>query len=231
MLAVAGVHRYHGAADEHDHRHQLLQRPQLVPGVPRQDLCRARRQRAAGAGRERGHQGHRRGILAVPAALLGGAGAADRRGGDRLGRRGAAGDEHPALGLVQLVRRRDVLPGRLPGRLANEFLRQTTDDKLAARNVSPEAQAQSPGVPGRGPLPPRAQLLARDRSVRQHPAGDRGGPDRRHPAEAEHPPGDLRFPGQRADRHPGRPAGGRQGRDLRPCRPRRPRPCCWRTST
>ena len=43
--------------------------------------------------------GHRRGVLAVPPSLLGGAGAADRRGGDRLGRRGPPGDEHPALGL------------------------------------------------------------------------------------------------------------------------------------
>ena len=39
-----------------------------------------------------------------------------------------------------------------------------------------------PRVPGRGALPPRAQLLAWDRSVRQHSAGHRGGPDRGHSA-------------------------------------------------
>ena len=48
--------------------------------------------------------------------LLGAAGAADRRGGDRLGRRRPAGDEHPALGPSNnsfvVV---DVLPRLLPG--------------------------------------------------------------------------------------------------------------------
>ncbi len=58
--------------------------------------------------------------------------------------------------------------------LANEFLRQTTDAKLAERNVSTESQGADPDLPRRGPVPSGAQLLARHRSVRQHPAGDRG---------------------------------------------------------
>ena len=42
-----------------------------------------------------------------------------------------------------------------------------------------------PGVPGRGAVPPGAELLARDRPVRQHPAGDRSGCDSGSPPPAQ----------------------------------------------
>ena len=72
--------------------------------------------------------------------------------------------------------------------LANEFLRQTTDGlKLAAAERLARAGGGHPGLPGRGPVPPGTQLLARDRSVRQHPAGDGGRSDRIHSAARRAP--------------------------------------------
>ena len=46
-------------------------------------------------------------------------------------------------------------------------------------------KADDPAVPRRSPVPPGPELLARDRSVRRHPARDRGRPDRRTAAGAE----------------------------------------------
>ena len=100
--------------------------------------------------------------------------------------------------------------------LANEFLRQTTDAKLAERNVSPELAADIQvfraearflralsywhGIDLFGNIP----LVTEDDPIGLHGAAP------------EHPPGDLRFPGERAERHPGRSAGGRRPGNLWP---------------
>ena len=182
------LHGHHGAAEEHGHRRQRLQRPRLVPGLPRQDLRRPRGQRPAGAGRGRGHPGHRRGVLPVPASLLGGAGAADRRGGDRLGRRGHPGDEHPALGLDQLRSSSPCTTGSTSrSAWRTSSCARPPTRSWRERNVSARARGRDRRYPRRGPVPPRAELLARDRPVRQHPAGDRGGSARAHSAAPEHP--------------------------------------------
>ena len=131
------------------------------------------------------------------------AGAPDRRGGDRLGRSGTPGDEHAALGLEQSVRRRHVLSGRLPGRHGERVPAADHRGQAGGAERPARARGRHPDLPGGSQVPPGAELLARDRSLRQHPAGDRGRPDRPHGAAPEHPPGDLRFPGERADRHPG----------------------------
>ncbi len=55
---------------------------------------------------------------------------------------GLPGDEYPALGLGQPVRRRHVLPGGLPGQPGERIpAARPPPDTLAQRNVSPELTA------------------------------------------------------------------------------------------
>ena len=100
--------------------------------------------------------------------------------------------------------------------LANEFLRQTTDAKLAERNVSPELAADIQIFRAEARFLRALSYWHGIDLFGNIPLVTEADPIGSTPPAAEHPPGDLRLPGERADRHPGRPARVGRQRDLWP---------------
>ena len=200
-------------------------------GLPRAGLRRSGRQRAAGARGQAGHLGHRRGILAVPPPVLGGAGAADRRGGDRLGRRRPARDEHPALG-------RDPTPSswRCTTGSSSRSAWRTSSCARPPTTSWTSAERQR-GAPGRRSQTYRAEARFLRALSYWHgidlfgdiPLVTEEDAAGRHAAAAGHPRRALRLRRGRADRHPGG-AAGRRARPATAGRPTRRRRCCWPSS-
>ncbi len=129
-------------------------------------------------------------------------------------------DEHAAVGLIQPVRRRHVLPGRLPGQHGERVSPADHRGQAGGKKCLAGSRGRHPDLPRGSQIPSGPQLLARNRPLRQHPAGHRRRPGRGGGAAAsEHAPGDLRFSGERADRHSDRSAPGRRPANLRPRHP------------
>ena len=190
------------------------------------------RSRAAGAGRQRRHQGHRRRLLAVPAPLLGGGGAADRRGGDRLGRPGLPelntqlwAASNPFVIAMYYAR---LLPGRAGQRVPAPDHRREAETR---GTPAPDARGPDPGVPRRGALPPRAEYWHGIDLFGNIPLVDRGRHAGTHAAGAEHAPGGLRLRGERAERDRRPTCRPRPARAPTAAPPRTRRRCCWRNCT